>query len=123
MMRPVRLPVLLLTLLALAPAGATAQFSPLPPAQTTPTVVVAPPDPDDGGLQGWQQTLVFLAGGLLLAGIGWAIVRDARHRAPVKPGEEAHPGAGAPKANRSAKQRQRARAKARQARRQRRRNR
>jgi hypothetical protein len=82
---------LLICLVALAaPIAAHAQsspFAPLPPAQT------APPDPapapssqsatDDGGLKGWQTTLIVLAGGVLLLGIAWAIVADARSVAPA----------------------------------------
>jgi hypothetical protein len=80
---------LLICLVALAaPIAAHAQsspFAPLPPAQT------APPEPapssqtasDDGGLKGWQTTLIVLAGGILLLGIAWAIVADARNVAPA----------------------------------------
>lgn len=39
---------------------------------------------DDDGLESWQQILIFLAGGILLGGIGWAIVKDARSAAPVE---------------------------------------
>lgn len=39
---------------------------------------------NDGGLQTWQEVLIFLAGGILLGGIGWAIVKDARSAAPVE---------------------------------------
>src|SRR3954469_3051008 len=106
-----------LALLA-TPATVFAQanpFSPIPQAQTTPTeVVVAPPaNSDDGGLETWQEVLIFGAGLVLLLGIGWAIASDARRRAPVKDSELAHPGFGdATKRNRSQKQRERARAKA-----------
>lgn len=117
------------TVLLGAPAGALAQqnpFAPLPQAETTPTEVVVAPPADGGsdGLEGWQQALILGAGVILLAGIGWAIVGDAKRRAPVKEGEIAHPGLDhAPKRNRSEKQRSRDRAKAKQARRQRRHNR
>lgn len=124
-----RTPVLLAVLaLAFGPAAAGAQqspFAPLPSAPTTgtPTVVVAPPPSTGGGggLQGWQQALIFGAGAVLLAGIGWAIVSDARSRAPVGDAERAHPGVSERRHNRSQRQRERARAKARAGRRQRRR--
>ena len=103
-------------LVALAPAAARAQFSPLPPAQgqTQPTVVV-PQNSDNGsgGLKGWQQILIFAAGGILLVGIGWAIVSDARSRAPVREGETHRLGGrGNPRRSEREKQRARARAKA-----------
>jgi hypothetical protein len=117
-----------LALLAL-PAGAPAQqspFAPLPQAAQpeTPTVVVQPSTNGNGGLAGWQQGLIVAAGMILLVGIGWAIVSDARHKAPVKDSELAHPGmGGADKHNRNKKQRERARAKAKMGRAQRKRNR
>jgi hypothetical protein len=118
-----------LALLAL-PAGAGAQqapFAPLPsaPPSATPTVTVAAPtSSSSGGLQTWQEFLIFGAGLILLIGIGWAIVADARTRAPVSDAELAHPGMGsAARRNRSAKQRERARAKAKVGRAQRKRNR
>jgi hypothetical protein len=89
---PRRVPLLLLCLLALAaPTAAFAQdpFAPLPPAQTippqqdTPTVTASTTSSDGGGLQGWQELLIFFAGGVLLLGIGWAIVADARQAAPA----------------------------------------
>src|SRR3954453_22930326 len=113
-----------------APASAFAQanpFTPLPPGQSTPTEVVVPPPTnsnDNGGLATWQEILIFVAGLILLLGIGWAIASDARRRAPVKQSELAHPGLGGPvKRNRSLKQRQRARAKAKRGRQQRKSNR
>jgi hypothetical protein len=117
-----------LALLAL-PSGAPAQqspFAPLPQAAqpTTPTVVVQPSSNGNGGLKGWQQALIVAAGMVLLVGIGWAIVSDARSKAPVKDSELAHPGMGGPeRQNRSKKQRERARAKAKVGRAQRKRNR
>ncbi|MDX6640178.1 MAG: hypothetical protein QOF12_1189 [Solirubrobacteraceae bacterium] len=117
-----------LTLLCLpAAAGAQSPLGPLPSAPTTgtPTVVVSPPTTSSGGgLQTWQEILIFGAGLILLFGIGWAIVSDARSRAPVSDAELAHPGMGGPtRSNRSAKQRERARAKAKKGRVQRKRNR
>ncbi|MFL5845237.1 MAG: hypothetical protein ACJ762_11125 [Solirubrobacteraceae bacterium] len=111
------------------PAAALGQDNPLgplpTPAPTTPdTVVVNAPAADDGGLEGWQKALIFGSGFVLLGGIAWAIVSDARHRAPVKDGELAHPGLDGPiKSNRSQKQRERDRAKAKVAKAQRKRNR
>ena len=83
---------LILCLVALfAPAAALAQdaspFSPLPPAQTTPaptpTVTAASSSTGGGGLKSWQTTLIVAAGGILLLGIAWAIVSDARRVAPA----------------------------------------
>lgn len=123
-----RIPFLLAVLVLIAlPAAAGAQqspFAPLPSAPTTdtPTVVVPPPQNDGGGgLQGWQQALIFGAGGVLLLGIGWAIVSDARSRAPVKDSELGHPGVPETRRNRSQRQRERERARAKAGRKQRRR--
>lgn len=120
----------LASLALLAPSGAAlAQdnpLGPLPQGPSSPTpTVVAPKNSSDGGggLETWQELLIFAAGVVLLAGIGFAIVSDARRRAPVKDSELAHPGAGPVKRNRSQKQRERARAKARSGRAQRKRNR
>jgi hypothetical protein len=123
-------PALLASAALLAvPAGAIAQDNPFAPLPQTPppqTPTVAQPNTntaDDGGLKTWQELLIFGAGLVLIFGIGYAIVSDARSRAPVGEGELAHPGAGGIKANRSQKQRERARAKAKVARAQRKRNR
>lgn len=122
-------PLLVALALLAVPAVAPAQqnpFAPLPQAapNPTPTVVVNPSVADSGGLKTWQELLIFGAGLILLFGIGWAIVSDARSKAPVKDSELAHPGMGGPvKSNRSRKQKQRARAKARTGRAQRKRNR
>jgi hypothetical protein len=104
---------------------AFAQLSPfnqLPPAQTTPTVTVAPPSNPtaDDGLETWQQILIFGGGAVLLGGIGWVIVRDARRAAPVTAGGPATSGKSARSRER---ERARARARAKAAKRQRRRNR
>ena len=107
-------------------AAAFGQLSPLnqlPPAQTTPTVTVAPSrsSAGGGGLKTWQEILIFGGGLALLAGIGMIIVRDARQAAPIKAGG---PDAAGGTSRRSrAKARQRSRAKAKAARHQRRRNR
>jgi hypothetical protein len=81
---------LLICLLALAlPVAAHAQgspFGPLPPAgpppQQTPTVTNSTLPGQDDGLAGWQQILLFGSGGILLLGIAWLILRDARDIAP-----------------------------------------
>jgi hypothetical protein len=85
------LPLLCLFALAL-PTAALAQsdnpFGPLnlPPVDTTPEPVTtsSSSSSDDGGLKSWQETLIILAGGVLIIGIGWAIVADARQNAPEK---------------------------------------
>jgi len=121
-------PLLAVLAVLVVPTAARAQqspFTPLPQAAqpTTPTVV-APARADSAGLATWQELLIFSAGLILLFGIGWAIVSDARVRAPVKDSELAHPGqGGAVKQNRSRKQKERARAKAKVGRAQRKRNR
>jgi hypothetical protein len=81
---------LLFCLLVLAvPAAAVAQqspFAPLPPAQTSapePATTPSSTSSDGGGLKGWQEILIFVAGGVLLLGIAWAIVSDARQAAPT----------------------------------------
>jgi hypothetical protein len=82
---------LLLSVLALAlPSAALAQsdnpFGPLqlPPVNTTPpdAPTTTSSSSDGGGLKSWQEVLIILAGGILIAGIGWAIVADARSVAP-----------------------------------------
>ncbi|HWI70707.1 MAG TPA: hypothetical protein VNT55_02035 [Baekduia sp.] len=88
---------LLICLAALAvPVAAHGQaspFAPLPPAQTTPQqatpTTTSSTSTDSGGLDAWQQVLIFAGGGILLLGIAWAIVSDARSAAPAKePTEE-----------------------------------
>jgi hypothetical protein len=78
----------LLCFMALAgPAAATAQESPFGPIpQPAPEPVTqAPVDPDDdGGLSAVQQLLIGGAAFLLLGGIAFAIVRDARASAPAE---------------------------------------
>jgi hypothetical protein len=83
---------LLICLVALlAPVTAHAQsaspFAPLPQATPdqsapAPTATTASTS-DDSGLKGWQTTLIVVAGGILLLGIAWAIVTDARKVAPT----------------------------------------
>lgn len=123
--RPMRRAAVLAVLtLAVAPAAARAQFAPLPQAQqqTQPTVVVPADNDSSGGLETWQEYLIFGAGLILLAGIGWAIVTDARSRAPVREGET-HRLGGRGKPRRSEREKQRARARAKAARAQRKRTR
>jgi hypothetical protein len=82
------------------PAAALAQqspFSPLPPAQqptqtTTTTNTPTSNNGDSGGLASWQEILIFLGGVVLIIGIGYAIVTDARKNAPVKDSEIGHIG-------------------------------
>lgn len=59
--------------------------SPLTPAPEPPAPAPAEPlQPDDGGgLEGWQAGLLLGAAVILLGGIAFAIVRDARQAAPV----------------------------------------
>ena len=90
---PRRLTLLICLVAALAvPVGiAHAQsspFAPLPPSQPQqappPTVTSSTAaSTDNGGLKGWQQVLIFAGGGILLLGIAWAIVSDARSHAPT----------------------------------------
>jgi hypothetical protein len=91
-----RVSLLVVVLALLAPAGALAQdqspFAPLPPAsppQQDTTSVSSSSDSgsDNGGLQDWQEILIFAGAGILLAGIAWAIVADARERAPAQESE------------------------------------
>ena len=78
---------LLTTLLVAWSAAATAvaqqdPFGPIP--QPVPEQEEPPPPPgEDEGLNRTQELLIGGAGLVLLAGIGWAIVRDARAAAPV----------------------------------------
>jgi hypothetical protein len=86
-----------------------------PPAETTST--------DGGGLKTWQQVLIFGAGVILLGGIGFAIVGDARERARRLSRHGTTPETAGVPHKHSQQAKQRARAKARQARAQRRKNR
>jgi hypothetical protein len=130
---PVRLkPLLAIATLVAAlavAAPAVAQQAPtLGAPETTQSNVAPPPETDttgNGGLETWQEVLIFCAGLVLLLGIGFAIVGDARERAgrlTRRRGQPEPAGAGAPHKHRQqAKQRQRAKARA--ARAQRRKNR
>jgi hypothetical protein len=104
--------------LALAVAApVAAQQSPTLGAPETTTEAPPPPETTDsgnGGLETWQQVLIFAAGLILLGGIGFAIVGDARERTRKfshHTGEEA--ATGIPhKHSQAAKQRARAKARA-----------
>lgn len=82
-----RLIVALILAAVLAPAAHAQQnpFQQLPPAQPeTQTVEVTPTtDEEDDGLERWQQLLIFGGGVLFIGAIGFAIMHDARRRAPV----------------------------------------
>ena len=71
----------------IASAQDASPFAPLPQATTTPqeqtTTTATTSGEDNGGLKAWQQVLIFIGGGVLIAGIGWAILSDARSHAPV----------------------------------------
>jgi len=126
-----RLTALLCLLALAAPVAAVAQDNPFGPIPQAPPQQTAPPEqPDDSssssddGLSRSQQLLLGIAGLVLLLGIGWAIVRDARSAAPVSGRDPLESGERA-KATRPPKQRRVAqgRARAKRARRARKRNR
>jgi len=120
-----RLAVLLGVLALAAPSVALGQGNPFapPPAAPEPTTTEQAPAPtssteDDGGTLGTAgEIAIYGMGGLLLFGIGWLVVRDARRRAPV---EER---VSQPRGTHSPKRHARARAQAKAARQQRKRNR
>ena len=79
------------------PPSRRAPFGPLPQAQQpTPTATTSngssTNNGDSGGLESWQEILIFMGGVALIIGIGYAIVTDARRNAPVKDGELGHIG-------------------------------
>ena len=122
-----RLAIALVALSLAAPAAALAQSSPfssLPPAQqqtaTTPVVTVnnANAQDDSGGISGLGKAAIIGFGALLLAGVAWLILRDAKTAAPVQEVTER-----GPKGTVSPQRHARARAKAKAARQQRKRNR
>ena len=120
--------VLVALALALAAGPASAQQTPTlgqpSPQNTTPAQpVVTTTDTTGGGLKSWQQILIFGAGGVLLLGIGLAIVSDARERAGKVDGRPVAEPAGGGRHHHKQREKQRARAKAKAARAQRRRNR
>ena len=118
---PVRFkPLAALAALVLALAFAApvaAQQTPTLGAPETTTEAAPPPETTDsgnGGLETWQEVLIFAAGVILLGGIGFAIVGDARERTRKfshHTGEEV--ATGVPhKHSQAAKQRARAKARA-----------
>lgn len=124
---PALLAAALLVLAHVQPAPAQrSPFAPLPPGPppTQPTrTVTQTTSANDSGLKTWQGMLIVLGGVVLLGGIGVAIVRDARGKAPVTKGDAAAAKAD-PDAHRRARQtKQRQRSKQKAARAQRRRNR
>lgn len=81
----VRLSCLFALCAALAAPVASAQdpFGPVPQAPQPEPTPAPPPEDEDEGLNRTQELLIGGAGLVLLFGIGWAIVRDARSAAPV----------------------------------------
>jgi hypothetical protein len=124
-------PLLALAALAIVlacAAPAMAQNAPTLGQESTATQTAAPPDTTTsggGGLKSWQEVLIFAAGLILIAGIGFAIVGDARDRARRlgrHSGRAETATAGVPHKHR-AEAKAKARAKARAAKAQRRKNR
>jgi hypothetical protein len=119
-----RLLVLTTVLLIAGAPAAVAQdnpFGPIPPAppeQTAPPEDSVPdsPNPDDDGLSSRQQLLILLAAIIMIGGIAWFILRDARRSAPVEhhrteaEGGTKSKGTRTPKEARVAQQRARAKA-------------
>lgn len=112
---------------AAGPAAAQggSPFAPLPQAApdtttTATTTTTTSGVNDNGGLERWQEILIFLAGVALLGGIAFAIIGDARRAAPVTAddasGAHQSSAAGARKAQSKAKARKKGKAQ-RQARR------
>lgn len=120
---------MLLLIAALASPSATLaqdSFTPLPPAPPEQAPAPTTDTDDDGdGLSEQQQLLIALGGIVLLIGIGWAIVRDARSRAPVEERTRGADGGELPRATKPppVRRAQQSRAKAKAARRARKRNR
>lgn len=120
-----------LAMAAAAASGAWAQQAPTlgaPSPEETAPVPTTTSTTSGGGLKAWQTALIIGAGGLLLAGIAFAILGDARERvatAAARRGRSARPAAEEdPVVHRHRQQaKERARAKAKAARRQRRHNR
>jgi hypothetical protein len=128
--RPLAIAALLWVLALPAAASAQNPFGPLPQAQqptqtATTNTGSSTSTSDNGGLKTWQEILIFGAGLVLLMGIGFAIVGDARDRAARlarRRGRAETAAAGVPHKHRQ-QSKQRARAKARAAKAQRRKNR
>ena len=115
-----------LVLIAAAPAaGQQAPTLGAPPSQTT---TAAPPptttSTGNGGLETWQELLIFGAGLALILGIAFAILGDARERAAKLHHGRPEAATAGPTTHKHRQQsKERARAKGRAARRSRRRNR
>lgn len=124
MTRPLFATLLALVLTA-PPAHGQSPFTPLPPTPppTTedPQAPSQPTNPNDTGLDSWQVIAMLAGGVVLIIGIGYAIVADARRRAPVRQ-QVPETGSQAPDPHRE-RAKHRARRKQKQARAQRRRNR
>ena len=130
---PVRFrPLLVLGALVLAlslAAPVAAQNAPTLGAPETQSETAAPPpettSTGGGGLKSWQQALIFAAGLILLGGIAFAIVGDARERTRrmSRHGTSPETAGASVRHKHSQAAKHRARAKARQARQQRRKNR
>jgi hypothetical protein len=93
------LAVLVILALSFAPAGlAQAQLG--GPQVPTPLTEPPPPPPtvdnelEDEGLSGLQQAMIFAAAALVLALIGYAILRDAKRAAPADDRRATHAGGG-----------------------------
>jgi hypothetical protein len=129
-----RLTVFLCALLLAAPAAVLAQdpFGPIPPA---PPQQTAPPEDEDDdtqsafdeddGLSSRQQLLIGVSGAIMVFGIAWFILRDARRAAPVEHHRTQEEGGTKSHGSRVPKERRRneGRARAKAARRQRKRQR
>jgi uncharacterized protein HemX len=103
-------------------APAAAQVGPLPPADPPPpTPPSAPTSTEDEGLSTFEELLIFGAAAVLIAGIAWVIVRDAKRSAPVQ--KRSQPDARKPSAREREREQRQRRDKAKAARRQRKRNR
>jgi hypothetical protein len=128
----IRVAALMVLVALAAPAAAAAQTgNPFltPPASDQPqvqtqTVPDKPANVDDGsgGLSRGVEILLFLGGVVLIFGIGWVILRDARRRAPVGPSDQLAVAAAA-RGSHKAQRKAQARAKAKAAKAARRRNR
>ena len=127
--RPKPLLALAALVLALALAApVAAQDAPSLGAPETQTDAAPPPETTssgNGGLKTWQQALIFSAGVILLGGIAFAILGDARERTRrmSRHGTSPETAGTSVRHKHSQAAKQRARAKARQARQQRRKNR
>jgi len=88
-MRRISLVVVLFCSLSVASPVATAQFGGTGGLQTeSAPEPQAPNQQDDDGFGATETFLVLLGGGLLLGGIAWAILRDARGQLPGDDGHE-----------------------------------